>query len=343
MGVIRAANFLAIDAAADFLGPGAQVVPVFQTEILDMVRRRGMLGRRMKPVRASGHPSRYFEQTRIVQGIFQDPRNLRYTPTQDPTRRERYVRIKAIYASIGFSLFDVETSQQQGLFPALVEKDLEDSVQGNLRTSDQALWHGIDTSLETDTGIIEYVGGLTQINRTATIASSAKIIDGLKAEVAAMVANQDFEVMPTAVYVNPILGDLMDQEERLNHRQMPQTVLNTVTGGLLVNALATQAGHLPIIADPFLRNGTTGASTTESGKTDYKAVILSEPLVEFHYITAAEPRVFQLGQEGGLATRYAVVQFGAPVFKGKANASQSQGTVESGATTYAHTVVTVVR
>lgn len=343
MSVTREAGFIAMDAAADFLGPGAAVVPVFQTEILDMVRRRGMLGRRIRNELATGHPSRYFEQTRIVQGEFQDPRNLRYNPTGDPTRRERYVRMKAIYASIGFNLFDVETSRQQGQFADLVAKDLNDAVQGALRTSDQALWNGTDTSLETDTGIVQYFGGLTQINRTASIASSARIIDGLKAEIASMVANTSFEVRPTAVYVNPILGDLIDQEERLNQRQMPQTVLNTVTGGLLVNALATQAGHIPIIPDPFLPNGVSGGSTTESGKTDYKAVIVMESMVEYHYITAAEPRVFQLGLEGGLATRYAVVMFGAPVFKGKANAAQSQGTVETSTVTYAHAVVTVVR
>ena len=343
MGVTREAAFTSMDAAADFLGPGAITTPVFQTEILDMVRRRGMLGQRIKNVPATGQPSRYFEQTRIVQGIFQDPRQLAYAPTADPTRRERYVRIKAIYGSIGFNLFDVETTRQQGQFAMLVAKDLEDTVQGCLRTGDLALWNGVDTSLDTDTGIIEYMGALNQINRTATIASSARIIDGLKAEVAAMVANTSFVVRPTAIYVNPILGDLIDQEERLNQRQIPQTVLNTVTGGLLVNALATQAGHLPLIPDPFLPNGVSGSSTTESGKTDYRAVILSEALVEYHYITTPEPRVFQLGLEGGLATRYAVVLFGAPVFRGVANAAQNQGVVESGKVSYSHSVVTVVR
>ena len=343
MGIAREAAFAVMNAAADFLGPGAIVTPIFQTEILDMVRRRGMLGQRIKSVPASGQPSRYFEQTRIVQGIFQDPRTLAFTPTQDPTRRERYVRMKAIYGSIAFNLFDVETTRQQGQFSMLVAKDVEDTVQGCLRTSDQGLWNGTDTSLDTDTGIIEYVGGLTQINRTATIASSARIIDGLKAEVAAMVANTSFVVQPTAIYVNPILGDLIDQEERLNQRQIPQTVLNTVTGGLLVNAIATQAGHLPLIPDSFLPNGATGGSTTESTKTDYRAVIVSEPLIEYHYITMPEPRVFQFGLEGSLATRYAVVLFGAPVFRGKANATQNQGTVESGAVIYAHAVVTVVR
>ncbi len=342
MAVTREAGFATMDAAADFMGPGAILTPVFQPEILDMVKRRGMLGQRIKDVPATGQPSRYFEQTRIVTGVFQDPRTLVYTPTGDPTRRERYVTIKAIYASIGFNLFDVETTRQQGQFAMLVAKDVEDSVQGTLRTSDLGLWNGNDTSLIIPTSM-EYVGGLTQINRTATIASTARIIDGLKAEIAVMVANTQFTVRPTAVYVNPILGDLIDAEERLNQRQIPTTVLNTVTGGLLVQALATQAGHIPLIPDAFLLNGSTGGSATESGKTDYKAVILSEELVESHYITTPVPRVFQLGLEGGLATRYAVVYFNAPVFKGKADATTNQGVVEGNQTSYAHSVVTVVR
>jgi hypothetical protein len=133
---------------------------------------------------------------------------------------------------------------------------------------------------------------------------------------------------------------LIDQEERLNQRQIEKV---EVVGGLRVTALATQAGVLPIIPDPYLYNGATGGSTTESGKTDYYAVILSEPLVEYVYITSPQPRVFQLGLQGGLATQYAVPMFGAPIFKGKANANQAQNVVESGETTYAHSVVTVVR
>lgn len=345
MGVMQARGGTAVGdlhAAADFMGPGAITTPMFAPEILDRVRRRGVLGQRIKHVPATGQPSRYFEQTRIVTGNFQDVRNLQFAAGNDPTRRERYITIKAIYGSVQFGLFDVETTRQQGQYGMLVAKDIEDTVDGCLKTSDLALWGGSDTDLIAPT-TLEYVGGLTQINRTASIASSARIIDGIKAEIASMMAQTSFTVRPTAVYVNPILGDLIDQEERLNQRQIVTTTLADVTGGLVVNAIATQAGVIPIIPDPFLLNGPSAGSTTESGKTDYRAVILSEELVEYHYITTPEPRVFQLGLEGGLATRYACVLFGAPVFKGKANANQDQGTVETSSVSYAHSVVTVVR
>jgi hypothetical protein len=335
-------RFFDLQGAADFLGPGAIETPRFESEIVDMVRRRGVLGQRIAKVPATGQPSRYFEQSRIVSGEFQDVRGLTFNPGNDPTRRERAITLKAIQGSINFGIFDVEVTRQQGQFSMLVAKDIADTVEGVLRTGDKALWNGTDTDLVIPT-TMEYVGGLTQINRTATIASTASIIDGLKAEVASMVGDTTFDVRPTAIYVSPILGDLIDQEERLNHRQIPQTALNNVSGGLMVNAITTQAGLLPLIPDWSLPDGTSGGSATESGKTDYRAVILTERMVEFHYLTTPDPRVFVLGLEGNLATRYAVVMFGAPVYKGKANAAQAQNVTETGLTTYAHSVVTVVR
>ena len=60
------AQFLDLQAAADFLGPGAVEVNRYQTEIFDIVRRRGVFGQRIRQVPATGHPSRFFEQTAIV-------------------------------------------------------------------------------------------------------------------------------------------------------------------------------------------------------------------------------------------------------------------------------------
>jgi len=323
-------------ASADYFGPGALETPHYEQEILDLVRRRGALGQRARRIPGTGQPSRYFEQTRIASGTFRDVRNLQFAASNDPTRRERAITIKAIQAGINFGLFDVEVTRQQGQFAQLVAKDIIDTIQGVLRTSDKALWNGSDTDLANATSM-EYVGLLTQINRTASIASTASIVDGLKSEVASLMSNENYDVRPTAIYVNPVLGDLIDQEERLNHRQMGKV---EVVAGVRVNALATQAGELPLIPDWALPSVT---SATESGKTDYRAVIVTEPLVELHYITTPDPRVFPLGLEGNLATRYSIVLFDAPVAKGKANATQDQATTETSLTTYAHAVVTVTR
>ena len=59
------AQFIDLNASADFLGPGAIEVNRYQTEIFDIVRRRGVFGQRIKQVPATGHPSRFFEETAI--------------------------------------------------------------------------------------------------------------------------------------------------------------------------------------------------------------------------------------------------------------------------------------
>jgi hypothetical protein len=62
-----------------------------------------------------------------------------------------------------------------------------------------------------------------------------------------MVSNSSYQVRPTAIYANPMLLDLIDQEMKAEFN----VVLNTVevTAGLPVKALSTQAGDLPLIPE----------------------------------------------------------------------------------------------
>ncbi len=147
------AQFLDIHSAADYIGPGAVEVPFYQTEITDLVRRRGMFGQRIKQVPATGHPSRYFEQTAIPNpgtAGFVDPRNI--TPSLvTPTRVERSVPLKGLVAQLNYNLFDMELGAQQKQFAYLQAKDLIDTVDGVLHTHDVALWNGNDTSLSAPT------------------------------------------------------------------------------------------------------------------------------------------------------------------------------------------------
>jgi hypothetical protein len=111
------AKFTEISAAADYIGPGAIEVPLYQTEILDLVRRRGAFGQRIKQVPATGHPSRYFEETLIpapaASAGFVDPRNI-VAPIVSPTRVERSVPLKALVAQINYNLFDIELGSGSG-------------------------------------------------------------------------------------------------------------------------------------------------------------------------------------------------------------------------------------
>jgi hypothetical protein len=309
------ANFLDLHAAADFLGPGAIEINRYQTEITDIVRRRGVFGQRMKQVPATGQPSRFFEETAIASPTatqaFVDPRNI--APTlQVPTRVERTVPLKALVSQINYNLFDMEVGTQQSQFAYLQAKDLADAVDGLLRTHDVALWNGNDTSLSAPT-TPQYFGAIGQITaggNTATIATTASIVDGLKSTIAEMVASSSFDVRPTAIYANPVLLDLIDREMKSEFNVVLSTV--QITGGLTVKALSTQAGELPLIPEWALPyTGTPG-----SGTAVLPAYIVTEDLIEYHWLTDPNPRIFKLGLPNTLMTQSVVVKFGGMVVKG---------------------------
>jgi len=309
------AQFVNLQAAADFMGPGAVEVDRYQTEITDIVRRRGVFGQRIKNVPATGHPSRFFEETAIpsptAANAFVDPRTI--VPTLvTPTRVERSVPLKCLVSQINYNLFDMEVGTQQSQFAYLQAKDLADSVEGLMRTHDVSLWNGNDTSLSAPT-TTQYYGAAQQINdggNVVTIGTTASIVDGLKSTVAQMVSNSGFEVRPTAIYGNPVLLDLIDREMK----QEFNVVLSSteVAAGLRVKTLSTQAGELPLIPEWSLPyTGVPG-----SGTATLPCYIVSEDMIEYHWLTSPTPRLFQLGTPSSLASQMVVVKFGGVVVKG---------------------------
>jgi hypothetical protein len=318
------ATFADIHAAADFIGPGAVEVPLYQTEIFDICRRSSPFGQRIKQVPATGHPSRFFDETAIPNpgtAGFVNPRSI--TPAVvAPSRTEMSVMLKAIVAQINYNLFDIELGDQQKQFAYLQAKDLVDTVSGVMVTHDVALWNGNDTNLGTPT-TTQYMGCAAQIagGNSVTVTTSMKIVDTIKTTVAQMVANTGYYVRPTAIYANPVLLDLIDQEMKSEYN----VVLNTdqITGGFRVKMLSTQAGDLPLIPDWSLPyTGTPG-----TGNATLPAYIVTEDLIEYHWLGDPAPRVFQLGLPNSLTYQYVAVKFGAPVVKG-ANFAHYQVLVE---------------
>jgi hypothetical protein len=189
---------------------------------------------------------------------------------------------------------------------------VSDTVDGVLRTHDIALWNGTDTSLNTPT-TAQYFGAVGQIvagGNTTSISAGQSIVDGLKSTIAQMLANSNFGVRPTAIYANPVLLDLIDREMKAEFN----VVLNTknIEGGLTVKTLSTQAGDIPLIPEWTLPyTGVPG-----SGSAVLPAYIVTEDLIEYHWLGEQNPRVFQLGMQGSLASQFAVVKFGAVVVKG---------------------------
>lgn len=315
-----------IGAAADFMGPGAIEINRYQTEIVDMVRRRLPMGQRINQTPATGQPSRFFEQLAIPTAGYSDPRVLGATSTQ-PQRVERVVALKALQAQINYGLFDVEVNQQQGQFTYLEAKDLTDTVDSVLKLHDLGLWQGTDTDLFMQT-TTQYYGLSGQIvtgaaatggNPVLNVASSGSLVDAVKTQVATMANRTDYEVRPSAFYASPLFLDLFDREAKTFQLYFNQV---EILPGVVVQGIPTQMGILPLVADPAI---TVWPFSTQK---IYTGFIVSEDMVEYHYLTDPLPRVFQLGLLGNLAAQYVVVKFGGVVAKG---------------TVYANTYITTTR
>lgn len=334
MPIENSAQFKDLKAAADYLGNGAIEINKYEMEIYDIIRRNSVALQRLDRKPANGHPHRYFEQLAIAAAAFTDPRNITPTPT-GPTRVERAAYIKAITNQTNLSLFDVDVTRQQGQFAYLESKDIEDLVNSIVVTSASNIWTGTDTSLTVPT-TPQYVSILTQITSTGQVVNGASIIDGIKSNVAAMVANVEYVIRPTAIYIDPILGDYLDREAKASQIIFDKV---EVTAGVTVRVIQTQAGPLPLIVDPFLSAAITPAGTSAygfgavpTGVKGYYAVIVTEKDIEMPVIHGGDgnlnPRLFQLGLLAGLQGQYVAVMFDSLIVKGA---------------TYAHRLVQVLR
>lgn len=324
-------GFEQLSAAADFLGNGAIETPRYESEIVDLVRRSSIALQRFDRKPANGHPHRYFEQLAIAAAAFTDPRVI--APTlSGPSRVERAAFIKAITAQTNFSLFDINVTQMQGQFGSLESSDIQDIINAIVTAEAPAVWSGTDTSLSAPT-TIQYVGLLTQITQQAVIAVGASIIDGLKAQIAAMAARTDFSVRPTGIYTNPILTDLIDREAKAGKIDLDTIVV----AGVSVKAISTVMGDMPLISDAWLAPGAAatamyGFSAPPAGIRSHWAVILTEPMIEMPTVHGGDgnvnPRIFQLGLISNLSHQYVGVHFNSLIAKGYS---------------YAHAVVQVQR
>jgi hypothetical protein len=79
-----------------------------------------------------------------------------------------------------------------------------------------------------------------------------------------------------------------------------------------VKTLSTQAGDLPLIPEWTLATPARRAA----GRRCLPAYIVTEDLIEYHWLSDPNPRIFQLGVPGSLASQYVVVKFGGVVVKG---------------------------
>ena len=296
-------------------GNGFVHLPIWEDVILDMVGKRGTMLSRIQTKKATGNPTRYVEKQKATQtATFQDPHALAKKTMFAPKRVDKSAFVKAITNEIEFSHFDREVGEQQNIFTGLTESDIRDMVFDLLTLQDSKLWTGSDTSLSEST-TNEYVGLLTQIKQTGTIAKGTNILDAVRTEVARLASQTDYDVRPSVIVVNPLTLDLIEQEEQARPNAVKQYEVE-LTGGIKVKGVMTAMGILPIITDPYL----------PLEGTKHKVAILSENLLVRYYVGSDKPRIFGFGiQDESLNQKYMALQYDCIVAKGA---------------DYAHTILT---
>lgn len=320
------ANFVTLEAAASF-GTGWIQVDQYQKEILDLVRRAGVLGQRIPRVPATGAMSRWFDQTAIGAAAF-DTRDALNPNATGPTRVEKSLLIKAITNRVQFGLFNRDVAKIGDNYD-LKAKDLMDMMNGIIVLHDKAIWTGTDNVSGSQVGAgdtLQYVSIPKQISTTSvTIKNGESIVDELRKQVAKLVADADFNLLPSAIYMNPLAHFALEQEMKQNNNNTIAQV--EVVPGVKVPGLMTAAGLLPVVPDPFLATNPSWATAAPTGETNYPFVILTESLLEYHYVGSPTPRMFQLGTTSNLNEDYVGVLFGAPVVK-KGDKAHVRGVIQ---------------
>lgn len=288
-------------AEADYIGTGALYVPVWERQILDRTKKRGTLLQRVQTKKATGHPTRYFEKVaHDSKHQFIDPRNIDHNLDTKVERVSRSALIKAMVDGISFGLFDHEVTTQQGLFGDLQAQDLSEVITDMLDAQDKAVWTGEATSLMDDTHK-DYCSILTQITNTGVIAPGTRLVKGIMDNVSELMSNTKYKATPTAVYMNPLTKAKLDSQE-LDDRDKVKTYDVEVVPGIKIDGIMTAAGILPLISDVYC--------------PENKIVITDESLLERQYVTSDVPRLFQLGTEKDLASRYIAVLFDTFIVRG---------------------------
>ena len=302
---IQKANFADI---ADINNKHALVFPEVDPIIKDILSRDTLLRSRIQTKPEGLETFRWVEQTGIARNAaFSDPRTIAPTEANYATRVEKLAKLKCITSRITYNFFDSALTRN-GTFSYVLEKDMRDAIADCLGTANAAMYNGTDTSYGTPT-TLQYFGIMKAITNTATFNTTTLISQQIKTQVAKMI-NKKFGVaraLPTALYMNPMTADLIDQEAE-NKENNVKLYDVQITPGVIVPGIMTAAGVLPIIRDPEI---TLAANATESTKFDHKILFLNENLITRHYFvdgttSYGDPVVFKLGLTQSLVDDYVI-------------------------------------
>lgn len=302
---IQRASFANI---ADINNSHYLVFPEIDPIIKDILSRDTLIRSRIKAKPEGMETFRWVEQTKLARNAaFGDPRNIAPVATDTPTRVEKLAKLKCITSRITYGMFDSALTRN-GTFGYVLEQDMRDAIVDCLGVSNTAIYNGNDTSYGTPT-TSQYMGLMTAITQTATFNTGTLLTQQIKTQVAKM-GNKKFGVaksLPTAIYVNPLTADMIDQEMENKDNNMKIYDVQ-ITPGVIVPGIMTTAGVLPIIRDPEV---TLAANATDNTKYDHKILLLNEELIVRHYfvdgnMSYGDPVVFKLGKVQSLVDDYVI-------------------------------------
>lgn len=304
---------------------GLRVDDIFQPDVADRQRRRNAIGQRLNNKPATGVPSRWLEKDALPGGqAFADPYTMTGATTGTPQRTPHYLELKALMGEYQSGTFNTEVTAQQGVFRGQDEEDMQDTLDGLLRKHDRAIWQGAASSISVApnssvAATLEYCGIFNQLSAasnqfTDSVAAGASIVQALMTLVAEICAQDDEEFMPTAIYMAPLVYNFICLELEGRTQFWGQEV--EVTAGKRVKSIATAAGDLPLVTDNFM-----GSVTIATADDAWPLVILTEDLVEYHYLTTPDVRIFEMPRTNiAYNAKRVMVKFGALGMKRAANA-----------------------
>jgi len=236
-----------------------------------------------------------------------DKNTLTFSATTATRTTRTPVEIKAITSDRNFGMYKRSlTEQQNNPHGDLTQKDIGDITSAMFKEWNRQFYNG---TLSGDP--LEFDGLKILIGSGTTVLSTASVVKAIQAKVVDMMNSSSKSVMPTHVFANPVVAYYITQE------QMKMKINDNAVGapggvviqGVQCATIDTQAGRLPIIADPF-------NSVVAGTPNVYPTHIISNDKLRWEYVeplgqAGAEPKVFEFPMTTVLDTPYKGIMFGA--------------------------------
>lgn len=277
----------------------ALVVSDYEGVLYDYRLRNFAIDLNINPVRATGYPHSFNEQTKIPSNTTAvDPKMGFGTTTPDYAKpsadldtdygRDNWKNafVKAYATRIEYDYFTRKWEENYGAFEDLVAKDYNDMIVDYVKVTTNDFFNGRSISLDdtTSTYKVEYCGILNQITDNAAI-TSGTIVDNLNTKIANLQARLDYSGMPDVLCMNSATYNLLVQEELARSFNV-RDIKGEIVPGWKVPAIDCYHMTMPILLTPFIK------PTISEGSTTHKIVALNQSMIDRIWMFKDGPEFF---------------------------------------------------